>query len=152
MPRNVTCVENEAGVLRQLLPSMDLVIGALLISTRETLPLVTTEMVKSMKNGSMIVDVTCGYGPGYLETFDRETTLEDPVFERFGVLHCKIAKLPGGVPVTSAQALSRLCQPYLTRLARLVHDAPATIDPVFAKAEVTKGGKITNPLVAAMLK
>ncbi|MEM7208166.1 MAG: NAD(P)-dependent oxidoreductase [Pseudomonadota bacterium] len=151
MPGNVTCLINEGDVLGQLLPSVDLVVGAILISTRETPAMITTDMVKTMRKGSMIVDVTCGYGPGYLETFDQETSLEAPVCSRFGVLHCKIDKLPGGVHRSSAQALSRLCAPYLCRLAS-VHNHLTIDDRALAKAEVTRDGAVSSEYVASMLK
>jgi len=151
MPRNVNCLTNEPGLMERLLPETDLVIGAILISTKETPPLITTEMVKSMQPGSMIVDVTCGYGPGYLETFDRESTLEDPIYTRYGVLHCKIDKLPGGVHRSSAQSLSRLCLPYLSRLAKY-HGSDLVDDVALAKAQVTKDGIVSNEYVASMLQ
>ncbi len=150
MPANVTCITYSADILRKLLPRMDLVIGAILISTYDTEPVITTDMVKSMRKGSMIVDVTCGYGPGYLETFDRQSTLEEPVYERHGILHCKIDKLPGGVPVSSARALSGLCLPYLVRLA----NAPVNEnipDEALAAAIVTDNGRITHSHVAKLL-
>lgn len=151
MPRNVKCLINDQYILKEILPSMDLVIGAILISTRDTAPMITESMVMTMKNGSMIIDVTCGYGAGYIETFDRETTLEAPVFQKFGVLHCKIDKLPGGVPVTSARALSRLCLPYLARLAKN-HLNQSIEDQALSKAEVTFKGRISNSYVAGMLE
>ncbi|MEQ9246637.1 MAG: NAD(P)-dependent oxidoreductase, partial [Nitratireductor sp.] len=69
MPHTVRCLINTPDVLRHELSQADLVIGAIQISTYDTPPMIDRGMLKLMKPGAVIVDVTCGYGPGYLPTF-----------------------------------------------------------------------------------
>lgn len=110
---NVHCVIYSERELREQVRDADLVIGAIQISTFDTPPLLTDEMVKQMKKGAVIVDVTCGYGSGYMPSFDRSTSLQNPIYEKYGVLHCKIDILPAAVPITTTQAVSKNITPYL---------------------------------------
>jgi alanine dehydrogenase len=80
--------------------------------------MVTEGMVRSMKRGSVLVDVTCGYGMGYMPTFDSLTDFDAPVYEKFGVLHCKIDRLPSAVPLSGVAAVSHAYLPYLIRMAK----------------------------------
>lgn len=117
VPANVRCRINTADVLAEEVPEADLVVGAILISTFDTPPMIDETMVRKMRPGSMIVDVTCGYGAGYLPTFDHLTTHQSPVYEKHGIIHCKIDALPASVPLTAAQATSANIGPYLEELA-----------------------------------
>lgn len=94
----------------------DLVVGAVLIPGAKAPHLVTEEMVKTMKPGSVIVDVAIDQG-GSVETIDRVTTHSDPVFEKFGVVHYSVANMPGAVPHTSTFALTNATLPYALELA-----------------------------------
>jgi alanine dehydrogenase len=117
MPANVRCRFNTPEAIAEEVPQADLVVGAILISTHDTPPMIDEALVRRMRPGSMIVDVTCGYGAGYLPTFDSLTTHQSPVYERHGILHCKIDALPASVPLTAAQATSANIGPYLEDLA-----------------------------------
>lgn len=83
----------------------DLVIGAVLIPGARTPKLVTGEMVRSMRPGSVLVDVAIDQG-GSIETIDRITTHENPYFVKYGVVHYSVANMPGAVPRTSTFALT----------------------------------------------
>jgi alanine dehydrogenase len=141
----VRCRLNSAEVLREEAVRADLVIGAILISTYDTEPMLTRDIVEAMRPGTVLVDATAGYGPGYLPTFTRETTLDEPVFERCGVVHCKIDVLPSAVPITTATAMSATIAPYLLALARSVYDGEP--DPPSQAGKIVEDGRITHPEV-----
>jgi alanine dehydrogenase len=118
MPTNVVCKINTKDALEAAVLEADLVVGAILISTYDTPAMIGEDVVKKMKKGSVIVDVTCGYGVGYLPTFDRLTFHDKPFYEKFGVLHCKIDAMPASVPLTAAPATSHNVTPYLLAIAQ----------------------------------
>lgn len=94
----------------------DLLIGAVLIPGAKAPKLVTEEMVKSMKPGSVIVDVAIDQG-GVVATSDHVTTHDNPTFEKHGVLHYSVANMPGAVPRTSTIALTNVTVPYALQIA-----------------------------------
>ncbi|MDU6268302.1 MAG: alanine dehydrogenase, partial [Streptococcus mitis] len=94
----------------------DVVIGAVLIPGAKAPKLVTDEMVKQMRPGSVIVDVAVDQG-GIIETADRVTTHDEPVYEKYGVLHYAVANIPGAVARTSTIALTNVTLPYIEALA-----------------------------------
>ncbi|MFC0214257.1 alanine dehydrogenase [Paenibacillus chartarius] len=107
----------------------DLLIGAVLIPGARAPRLVTEEMVRQMKNGSVIVDVAVDQG-GSIETIDRVTTHDQPTYVKHNVLHYAVANMPGAVPRTSTLALTNVTLPYAMELAgkgfeRAVRDNPS---------------------------
>lgn len=94
----------------------DLVVGAVLIPGARAPKLVTEEMVRQMKTGAVIVDVAIDQG-GSVETIDRVTTHDNPVYEKHGVVHYSVANMPGAVPRTSTYALTGVTLPYALQLA-----------------------------------
>lgn len=94
----------------------DLLVGAVLIPGAKAPHLVTEAMVKKMKKGSVIVDVAIDQG-GIVETIDRVTTHENPIFEKHGVMHYSVANIPGAVARTSTIALTNATLPYALKLA-----------------------------------
>jgi alanine dehydrogenase len=94
----------------------DLVIGAVLIPGAKAPKLVTEEMIRSMRNGSVIVDVAIDQG-GIFETTDRITTHDNPTYEKHGVVHYAVANMPGAVPRTSTIALTNVTVPYAVQIA-----------------------------------
>ncbi|MGH3001033.1 MAG: alanine dehydrogenase, partial [Gaiellaceae bacterium] len=93
----------------------DVVIGAVLVPGAVAPKLVTHDMLKEMKQGSVIVDVAIDQG-GCFET-SHATTHTDPVFEVDGVTHYCVANMPGGVPVSSTKALTNATLPYVEAIA-----------------------------------
>lgn len=146
MPNDVRCLLNDPVVLEREILAADLVIGAILISTFDTPAMVPESLVKKMKPGSMIVDVTAGYYSGYLPSFDRNTTFQFPVYERFGVLHCKIDVLPLAYARTTVEAMSQHLAPYIARLAQRVYDESHN-DLVSDAGKIVSAGEITHPEV-----
>jgi alanine dehydrogenase len=94
----------------------DLFIGAVLIPGAKAPKLVTEDMVKSMKPGSVIVDVAIDQG-GIVETSDHVTTHDNPTFVKHGVVHYSVANMPGAVPRTSTIALTNVTVPYALQIA-----------------------------------
>ncbi|MGB9859834.1 MAG: alanine dehydrogenase, partial [Moorellaceae bacterium] len=125
----------------------DLIIGAVLIPGARAPRLVTEEMVRSMEPGSVIVDVAVDQG-GCIETVDRPTTHEEPVYLKHGVVHYAVSNMPGAVPRTSTLALTNATLPYVLELANKGWRRAAEEDPALAKGVNVVRGKITNPGVA----
>jgi alanine dehydrogenase len=115
MPANVnTFMSNEYNI-RELLPTHDLIVGAVLIPGAKAPHLVTRDMLKTMRPGTVVVDVAVDQG-GCIETC-RPTTHEDPTYVVDGVLHYCVANMPGAVPYTSTLALTNATLPYAIQLA-----------------------------------
>ena len=115
MPANViTRYSNEMNI-RDLLPSQDLVIGAVLIPGAKAPNLITRDMLKLMQPGTVLVDVAVDQG-GCIETC-RPTTHEDPTFIIDDIVHYCVANMPGAVPYTSTVALTNVTLPYALELA-----------------------------------
>lgn len=143
-----TLVSN-AYTIAQEAKTADLLIGAVLIPGAKAPRLVTEGMVKSMKPGSVIVDVAIDQG-GSVETMDRVTTHQNPVFEKYGVLHYSVANIPGAVARSSTFALTNATLPYVTKLADWGLDALRR-DPGFAKGVNVAHGQVTCQSVAESL-
>ena len=101
--------------LKELISKCDLLIGGVLIPGAEAPKLVTKEMIKSMKRGSVIVDVAIDQG-GCVET-SKPTTHAEPTYIVDDVVHYCVANMPGGVPRTSTLALNNAILPFLNKLA-----------------------------------
>ncbi|MFT4533988.1 MAG: alanine dehydrogenase [Saprospiraceae bacterium] len=115
MPANVnTFMSNEYNI-RELLPTHDLIIGAVLIPGAKAPHLITKEMLKEMRPGAVVVDVAVDQG-GCIETC-KPTTHEDPTYVVDGILHYCVANMPGAVPYTSTLALTNATLPYAIQLA-----------------------------------
>jgi alanine dehydrogenase len=115
MPKNCFPMMSNPTLLRQLVLDADVVIGAVLVAGTKAPKLVTRDMLKLMKRGSVIVDVAIDQG-GCFET-SKATTHTDPVFEIDGVIHYCVANMPGAVPVTSTMALTNATLPYALQIA-----------------------------------
>lgn len=102
--------------IRSAVQKADLLIGAVLIPGARAPKLVTDDMVRLMKKGSVIVDVAVDQG-GSIETIDRVTTHSNPIYEKHGVIHYAVANMPGAVPRTSTFALTNVTLPYALELA-----------------------------------
>jgi alanine dehydrogenase len=120
----------------------DILIGAILVPGGRTPVLVTKEMLRTMKKGAVIVDVSVDQG-GCVETA-RPTTHDDPVYEVEGVIHYTVANMPGAYPRTYTQALTAATLPYIkTIAARGIVEAIK--DPVIKTAVNTYKGKLVHP-------
>lgn len=144
VPPDIKCYTNCKEVLEREIPNADLVIGTILISTYDTPAMIDRVMLRKMKTRSIIIDITCGYGKGYLPTFPRLTSHSEPMCEVEGVLHCKIDALPASVPVTATQAFSQNVTPYLIALGNSIYEKNR-MDYISNKGKIIENGKIVHP-------
>jgi len=126
-----TAMLSEREAMRQLAAGADLVIGTVLIPGARAPRLVTRDMIKKMKKGSAIVDVSIDQG-GCIET-SRPTTHSAPFYIDDGVVHCCITNLPGTVPLTSTYALSAASLPFGLELADKGISKAAAENPALTK-------------------
>jgi alanine dehydrogenase len=123
-----------------------LVIGAVLVPGAAAPKLVTRDMLKTMKRGSVLVDIAIDQG-GCFET-SHATTHDDPVYEVDGVIHYCVANMPGAVARTSAFALNNATLPFALKLANLGAEAAMRADPHLAAGLNVSDGKIRHQAVA----
>lgn len=146
MPANVNLLYSTRYAVRKQLEDADLVVGAVLIPGKKAPSLVTREDLKSMKPGSVIVDVAVDQG-GCVETI-KPTTHDDPIYTVEGVIHYAVANMPGGVPRTSTLALTNATLPYALKLAGHGWKAACREDRALALGLNVVDGKITYAGVA----
>lgn len=115
MPANCFPVMSNAAILAELVAKADAVIGAVLVAGAKAPRLLTKEMLKTMKKGSVIVDVAIDQG-GCFET-SKATTHAEPVYEVEGIIHYCVANMPGAVAKTSTKALTNATLPYAIEIA-----------------------------------
>ena len=127
----------------------ELVIGAVLVPGAAAPKLVTRDMLKTMKRGSVLVDIAIDQG-GCFET-SHATTHAAPTFVVDGVIHYCVANMPGAVPRTSTFALTNATLPYVRALAGLGWEEAFQRDSGLAAGLNVHGGKITHPAVASAL-
>ena len=126
-----------------------LVIGAVLVPGAAAPKLVTREMLKTMKRGSVLVDIAIDQG-GCFES-SHATTHDNPVFVEEGIIHYCVANMPGAVARTSAFALNNATLPFALKLANLGAVAAMKADPHLANGLNVSGGKIRHQAVAEAL-
>ena len=131
---------------KKLISNADLLIGGVLIPGAEAPKLVTKEMLKLMKRGSVIVDVAIDQG-GCVET-SKPTTHQDPTFVVDNVVHYCVANMPGGVPRTSTFALNTATLPYLMKLADKGYQKVLKEDNNFLAGLNIYNGQVTHKAVA----
>ena len=141
-----TLLSNPYNIARAV-KNADLVVGCVLIPGAKAPKLVTEEMVKTMKPGSVLVDVAIDQG-GSIETIDRITTHADPYFVKHGVIHYSVANMPGAVPRTSTLALTGATLPYALKIANLGAEEACRRDPALMRGLNTYNGHLTFKAVA----
>ncbi len=146
MPQNVKTIMSNRFNITELLPHVDLVIGAVLIPGAKAPKLITRDMLKFMRERSVIVDVAVDQG-GCIET-SHPTTHEDPVFVVDGVLHYAVTNMPGAVPYTSTLALTNATLPYAVRIANHGWEAAARQDVALRRGLNIVDGKVVHQGVA----
>jgi alanine dehydrogenase len=142
----VTYKKSNKENLEHHIKNADLVVGAVSIPGMKAPVVVTEDMVKSMRNGSVIVDVSIDQG-GCIET-SRMRTHKHPVYSRHGVIHYCVSNMPGTYPRSATDILTESTLPYITILSEYGVDK---INSNFKKGVYVHGGKITNLNVAESL-
>lgn len=145
MPANCTALMSSPALIRELVQTADMVVGAVLVAGAKAPKLITKEMLSTMKKGAVIVDVAIDQG-GCFET-SKATTHQDPIFEVDGVTHYCVANMPGAVPLTSTMALTNATLPYALKIANNGWESVVD-DPGFAKGVNYVGDKLVCKPVA----
>ena len=140
MPRNVKTLYSSRHNIEQELPTVDLVIGSVLVPGAKTPKLITADMVPMMRPGTVMVDVAIDQG-GCFET-SHATTHSEPVYTVDGVVHYAVANIPGAVPFTSTLALTNATLPYALRLADKGWQQACSEDPGLVPGVNIVDGKI----------
>ncbi len=146
MPANVKTLYSSRHNIEQELPTVDLVIGSVLIPGAKAPKLVTADMLGLMRPGTVMVDVAIDQG-GCFET-SHPTKHDDPVYTVDGVLHYAVANIPGAVPYTSTLALTNATLPYALRLADMGWVEACKRDAGLADGVNIVDGKVTFKAVA----
>jgi alanine dehydrogenase len=142
----VTLAMSNRLQIEEVIPDADMVIGAVLIPGAVAPKLVTRDMLRLMRPGSVLVDVAIDQG-GCFET-SHATTHDDPIFEVDGIVHYCVANMPGAVPVTSTKALTNVTLPYAEAIADKGLARAIADDPALAKGVNTINGRLTYQAVA----
>jgi alanine dehydrogenase len=142
----VTLLMSSSLQIEESVADADVVIGAVLIPGALAPRLVTAEMVRGMKEGSVVADVAIDQG-GCVET-SRPTTHSEPVYVVDGVTHYCVANMPGAVPITSTKALTNATLPYVEAIADHGLAEAVARDPALAHGVNVLDGKITYEAVA----
>ncbi len=146
MPSNVSTLYSNRYNMEKILPTVDIVIGAVYITGEKAPHLITREMLSLCKKGAVLVDVAIDQG-GCIET-SRPTTHDDPVFELDGVIHYCVANMPGDYPVTATQALANATIPYVKKIADRGWQNASLQDAAIYSGVNVAGGYVTKKAVA----
>jgi alanine dehydrogenase len=145
-PANVHTLYSSEHNIRQLLPSVDIVIGSVLVPGDKAPHLITRQMLSLMEPGTVLVDVAIDQG-GCFET-SRPTTHSDPVYIEDGIVHYCVANIPGAVPNTSTLALTNATLRYVLALADKGWRQACRDDASLAKGLNVVDGRVVYKAVA----
>jgi alanine dehydrogenase len=136
---NVSALYPYAETVAEFVADADMVVGAVLVTGARAPHVVTREMIATMAEGSVVVDISVDQG-GCFET-THPTTYADPTYQVDGVTHFAVTNMPGAVPRTSSQALSAAILPYVQRMAR-----PDWADfAALSRGINVRGGEVVHP-------
>ena len=144
-----TTLASNRGAIERVLADADLLIGAVLVAGARAPIVVSDDMVRSMKRGSVIVDVAVDQG-GCIAT-THETTHTEPIYETHGVIHYAVGNMPGAVPNTSTYALTNATLPYQIQIATLGARNAAQQSQAIRLGVNTANGHVTSEPVAREL-
>ncbi len=146
MPANVDTMISSKYNIEEILPKIDLVIGAVLLPGAKAPSLITREMLRLLPKGAVLIDVAIDQG-GCFET-SKPTTHTNPVYDVDGILHYCVANIPGAVPYTSTLALTNATLPYVLKLANLGWEEACSQDENLRKGLNIIKGKVVCRAVA----
>jgi alanine dehydrogenase len=146
MPGNCITLMSSPATIRDVLPKADVVVGAALVPGSKTPTLVTREMLKTMKKGSVLVDVSIDQG-GCFET-SKETTHADPTYTVDGIVHYAVTNMPGALPRTSTLALNNATLPYAVEIANKGWKSAMKENPEIKRGANVVKGRVTYKGVA----
>ncbi|PKD44371.1 alanine dehydrogenase [Rhodohalobacter barkolensis] len=146
MPKNVRTLFSTEGNIRNLLPTTDLIIGAVLIPGAKAPSLISKDMLSLMRPGTVMVDVAIDQG-GCFET-SKATTHDEPIYMVDDVVHYCVANMPGAVPYTSTLGLTNVTLPYAVQIANKGWEKAINDDPELRMGLNIADGKIVYKYVA----
>ncbi len=149
LPSNVTTIYSNSTNIGDLLPQADLIIGAVLIPGAKAPVLISADMLKSMRPGTVMIDVAVDQG-GCIETC-KPTTHENPTFVIDGVVHYCVANMPGAVPYSSTLALTNATLPFIIQLANKGWRQATSDNPGLKEGLNIVHGKIVHQPLAESL-
>ena len=135
--------------IAELAPQADLIIGAALAAGAKAPKLITRDMLRSMRPGSVLVDISIDQGGCFATS--RPTTLAEPTYVVDGIVHYCVTNMPGDVPRTSTYALNHATLPFVHVLADKGWEQACEDDPHLAEGLNVQAGEIHHPAVAAAL-
>jgi alanine dehydrogenase len=142
---NIEFCECKPDILEKKIKEIDILFGAILISTYGTKAIITEQMIDNMKKGSIIIDVTCGYGEGYMPFFDNKTSLQKPYYIKKGKIFVKIDNLPCAYHYTTTQAYSNCVAPYIERICDYLFEEKK--DDCVINGMIFCSGKISHNII-----
>ncbi len=145
-PHNVNTLMSTEYTIRELIKNADLIIGAVLLPGAKAPNLVTRDMLKDMKPGTVLIDVAVDQG-GCIETC-KPTTHDNPTYEIDGIIHYCVANMPGAVPYTSTVALTNATLPYAIQLANMGWKKACKANKELNRGLNIVGGKVVYEAVA----
>jgi alanine dehydrogenase len=146
MPGHCVTLMSSPAAIRDVLPQADVVVGGVLVPGSKTSTLVTREMLKTMKKGSVLVDVSIDQG-GCFET-STETTHADPTYMVDGIVHYAVSNMPGALPRTSTLALNNATLPYAVEIANKGWKKAMQENPEIKRGANVVSGHVTYKGVA----
>ena len=150
MPNHVVTEYSNEFNIRSQIKTHDLIVGGVLLKGSKAPKLISKDMLKDMRPGTVIVDVAIDQG-GCVET-SHPTTHEDPIYIIDDVVHYSVANMPGAVPFTSTMALTNVTLPYVLQLANLGWQRAVEIDPGLAKGlNIVEGEVVYKEIIEAFL-
>ena len=150
MPENVTTMFSNEYNIKKMIPTMDLIIGAVLIPGAKAPHLITKRMLKDMRKGTVLVDVAVDQG-GCIQTC-KPTTHSKPTYVIDDIVHYCVANMPGAVPHTSTIALTNATLPFVVKLASKGWKKACKEDPHLANGLNIVNGKVVHDGVAKAFK
>jgi alanine dehydrogenase len=147
MPGHCITLMSSPAAIRDVLPKADVVVGAVLVTGSKTPTLVTRDMLKTMKQGSVLVDVSIDQG-GCFET-SKETTHAAPTYTIDGIVHYAVSNMPGALPRTSTLALNNATLPFAAEIANKGWKKAMKENPEIKRGANVVNGHVTYEGVAA---
>ena len=147
---NIEYILSDSTSISSALEASDLVIGSVYVLGKEAPKVITEEMIKKMKPGSVLVDISIDQG-GCIES-SKPTTHDAPVFNKHGVVHYCVTNMPGAVPLTATLALNNATLPYVKALATQGVDEALKNDSHLFNGLNIKNGEVVNPAVKEALE
>ena len=146
---HISYINSTPESISDAISKSDLVIGSVYVVGKEAPKVITREMLKVMKPGSVLVDISIDQG-GCIET-SKPTTHDNPIFVEEEVVHYCVTNMPGAVPLTASLALNHATLPYIKKIADLGLEKACASDIHLANGLNMANGEIRHPSVESAL-